>query len=49
MEFTFAKFIDFGVRICFGSCPMSAKFAKAGTDDLDTRYKPIVQIIEVRR
>lgn len=49
MEVTFAKLIDFGVRVCFGSCTMSANFSKADADDLDLRYKPIVQMIEVRR
>lgn len=45
MEVTFAQFIDFGVRVGFGSCTMSARFAKA----LAVRYEPIVQMIEVRR
>lgn len=49
MEATFAQFIDFGVRVRFGSCTMSARFAKADTDDSAVRHKPIVQMIEVRR
>lgn len=49
MEVTFAQFIDFGVRVGFGSCTMSARFAKADADDLAVRYAPIVQMIEVRR
>lgn len=49
MEVTFAQFIDFGVRVRFGSCTMLARFAKADDDDLAVRYEPIVQMIEVRR
>lgn len=49
MEVTFAQFIDFSVRVCFGSCTVSANFAQADADDLAVRYKPIVQMIEVRR
>lgn len=49
MEITFAQFIDFGVRVRFGSCTMSARFAKADADDVAVRYGPIVQMIEVRR
>lgn len=34
LEVTFAQFIDFSVRVRFGSCTMSARFAKADADQL---------------